>query len=113
MAAGLTVLLFSIAGIPPFAGFFAKFFAFLPAVEAGLLWLVIVAVLASVVSAVYYLRLIKLMWFDDTKDPMLAAPGGLVSLVGGGAFLVTVLPLLPFVAEPGRILIQNAAKALF
>jgi len=49
-------------GIPPLLGFFGKFFAFAPAMEAGMTWLVVLALIASVIGAFYYLRLVKIMW---------------------------------------------------
>lgn len=64
IAAMLAILLFSMAGIPPLAGFFGKFYIFMAVLEANLYSLAILGVLASVVSAYYYLRIIKLMYFD-------------------------------------------------
>ena len=63
----LTLCLISLTGIPPTAGFMAKFYIFSSAVQHGLLWLVIIAVLNSVVSAYYYLRVVKVMWFNEPK----------------------------------------------
>ncbi len=63
----LTILMFSLAGIPPLAGFFAKYFVFVAAIEAGLVALAVIGVLASVVGAYYYIRIIKVMWFDDAQ----------------------------------------------
>lgn len=63
MAALFTMLLFSIAGIPPFAGFIGKFLVFSAAVDAGLVWLAIVGAIAAVVSAAYYLRILASVWF--------------------------------------------------
>ncbi|MCB1502227.1 MAG: NADH-quinone oxidoreductase subunit NuoN [Bauldia sp.] len=65
MAFVLAIILFSLAGIPPLAGFFAKFYVFLAAIQAGLYVLSVIGVLASVVGAYYYLRIIKIMYFDD------------------------------------------------
>ena len=65
MAFLLAMLLFSLAGIPPLAGFFAKFYVFLAAIESGLYVLAVIGVLASVVGAFYYLRIIKIMYFDE------------------------------------------------
>src|SRR5581483_3694172 len=65
MAFFLAMLLFSLAGIPPLAGFFAKFYVFLAAIQAGLYALAVIGVLASVVGAYYYLRIVKLMYFDE------------------------------------------------
>ena len=55
----------SLAGLPPLAGFFAKFYVFLAAIQAGLIWPAVIGVLASAVGLVYYLRLVKLMYFDE------------------------------------------------
>ncbi|WP_421577135.1 NADH-quinone oxidoreductase subunit NuoN, partial [Shinella sp. M31] len=65
MATVLTILMFSLAGIPPMAGFFAKYFVFMAAIEAQLYALAIIGVLSSVVGAYYYLRVVKVMWFDE------------------------------------------------
>jgi len=65
IAVALTVFMFSLAGIPPLAGFFAKYFVFVAAIEAGLFALAIIGVLSSVVGAYYYIRIIKVMWFDS------------------------------------------------
>jgi len=64
MALALALLMFSLAGIPPLAGFFAKFYVFLAAIHAGLYTLAVIGVLASVIGAYYYLRIIKIMYFD-------------------------------------------------
>ena len=83
MAFFLGVLLFSLAGIPPLAGFFAKFYVFLAAIKAGLFTLAVIGVLSSVVGAYYYLTIVKIMYFDEPvksfeRMPMLlaAGPGG-------------------------------------
>lgn len=62
----LTILLFSLAGIPPLAGFWAKYFVFSSAIESGFYPLAIVGALSAVVAAFYYLRIIKVMWFDES-----------------------------------------------
>jgi NADH-quinone oxidoreductase subunit N len=67
------MLLFSLAGVPPLAGFFAKWYVFVAAIKAGLFTLSVVGVLTSVVGAYYYLSIVKVMYFDEplTKlDPM-------------------------------------------
>ena len=68
MAFALMVLMFALAGIPPLVGFFGKYFVFLAAIKAGLYPLAIIGVLASVVGAYYYLRIIKIMFFDEPKE---------------------------------------------
>lgn len=77
MALVLTALMFSLAGIPPLAGFFAKYYVFLAAIEAKLYTLAVIGVVASVVGAYYYLRIVKLMWFDDAKGGFEKAAGEL------------------------------------
>jgi len=66
----LTVLLFSLAGIPPLAGFFGKFFIFNAAINAGLSWLAVIGGIASVIAAFYYLRIVYLMYFGLSSDPL-------------------------------------------
>jgi NADH-quinone oxidoreductase subunit N len=64
-AFALAMLMFSLAGIPPLAGFFAKFYVFLAAIQTGLYPLAVIGVIASVVGAFYYLRIVKIMYFDE------------------------------------------------
>ena len=64
----MIILLLSMAGIPPFAGFFAKFYIFVSAVESNLLYLAIIGVIFSVISAFYYLKIIKIMYMDSQDD---------------------------------------------
>jgi len=70
LALGLMVMMFSMAGIPPLAGFFGKWYVFLAAVNAGLIPLAVIGVVMSVVGAFYYLRIIKIMYFEDTDEPL-------------------------------------------
>lgn len=69
-AVGLLVMMFSMAGIPPLAGFFGKWYVFLAAVNAGLIPLAVIGVLMSVVGAFYYLRIIRMMYFEASDDPL-------------------------------------------
>ena len=64
------IMMFSMAGIPPLAGFFGKWYVFLAAVNAGLVPLAVIGVVMSVVSAFYYLRIIKIMYFEETDEPI-------------------------------------------
>tara|TARA_A100000164_G_scaffold259933_1_gene231929 strand:- start:1452 stop:2486 length:1035 start_codon:yes stop_codon:yes gene_type:complete len=64
----LLIQLFSLAGIPPLAGFFAKFYIFIAVIEQSMYFLAVVGLLATVVSAFYYLRIIKVIYFDNSKD---------------------------------------------
>jgi NADH-quinone oxidoreductase subunit N len=70
----LAMLLFSMAGVPPLAGFFAKFYVFLAAIKAGLYVLAVIGVLASVVGAYYYLAIVKIMYFDEAAEGFYAMP---------------------------------------
>jgi NADH-quinone oxidoreductase subunit N len=89
MATVLTILMFSLAGIPPLAGFFAKYFVFVAAIEAQLYALAIIGVLASVVGAYYYLRVIKVMWFDEAKGEFARTAGELRLVFGlSGLFVL-------------------------
>ncbi len=85
MAFLLAMLLFSLAGIPPLAGFFAKFYVFLAAINAGLYTLAVIGVLTSVVGAFYYLSIVKTMYFDEPAPAFQRIPVslGFVLLVGG------------------------------
>ena len=68
MALALAVFMFSMAGVPPLAGFFGKLFVFFAAIDAGLYTLAIIGVLSSVVAAFYYMRIVKLMYFDEPAE---------------------------------------------
>ncbi len=74
MAFLMAMLLFSMAGVPPLAGFFAKFYVFLAAIKAGFYVLAVIGVLASVVGAYYYLLIVKTMYFDDAVEGFYAMP---------------------------------------
>ena len=110
MAGAFTLLLFSLAGIPPLVGFFAKFYVFLAAVEAGLTPLAVIGVLASAVAAFYYLRIIKVMMFDDPRDEFEPMAGELrVVLAASGAFTL----LFFLVWTPILSAATAAAQSLF
>jgi len=83
VAAALAILMFSLAGIPPLAGFFAKFYVIIAAVSAELYLLAIVGVLSSVVGAYYYLRIVKIMYFDEPVEAFDSTPGPELRLVLG------------------------------
>src|SRR6187397_1459066 len=76
------VMLFSLAGIPPLAGFFAKYFVFLAAIKAELYALAVIGVLASVVGAYYYLAIVKVMYFDEPAAPFEPMPRALKFVLG-------------------------------
>jgi NADH-quinone oxidoreductase subunit N len=106
----LAMLLFSMAGVPPLAGFFAKFYVFLAAIKAGLYVLAVIGVLASVVGAYYYLAIIKIMYFDDAVEGFYAMPVEL-KLVLAVCGLFNIL----FFLYPGPLVgaASAAARSLF
>ena len=96
MAAFMTTFMLSLAGIPWFAGFFGKFYVFMSAIEVGLYTLAILGVLASVISAFYYLRIIKIMYFDEAAEPFDRPSGRWLGIImGGAAILVTLWIVYP------------------
>jgi NADH-quinone oxidoreductase subunit N len=96
MALAMAIFMFSLAGIPPMAGFFGKFYVFMAAIDANLYALAILGVLASVVSAFYYLRIVKVMYFDDVKEPLDVPVGREMKVVMAvSAILVTFFILYP------------------
>jgi NADH-quinone oxidoreductase subunit N len=104
------MLLFSLAGIPPLAGFFAKFYVFLAAIQAGLFGLAVVGVVVSVVGAYYYLAIVKLMYFDDPAPGFEPMPRELRAVLA-----VTGLFNLLFFIYPAPLIeaANAAAKSLF
>jgi NADH-quinone oxidoreductase subunit N len=88
VAAMLAVLLFSLIGLPPLAGFFAKWHVFLAAIEANLFLLSVIGVLASAVSAYYYLRIVKVMYFDAPVRTFSPVPSGLGAVIALSGFLI-------------------------
>jgi NADH-quinone oxidoreductase subunit N len=91
----LAVMMFSMAGIPPLAGFLAKFYVFAAAIKSGLFALAVVGVLASVVAAYYYLRIVKIMFFDDVHErflPVERGPGLVMTLSALFVLLFIIVP---------------------
>ncbi|MDE0779310.1 MAG: NADH-quinone oxidoreductase subunit NuoN [Alphaproteobacteria bacterium] len=111
MALALAIFMFSMAGIPPLGGFFAKFFVFKAAIDAELYVLAVAGLLTSVVGAFYYLRIVKLMYFDESAEPFDKFLGREISV------LVTVTAVITafFFIGLGPVLTgaQTAAAALF
>ena len=112
MALAFAIFLFSLAGIPPLAGFFGKLYVFLAAVEAGLYTLAVIGVLASVVGAYYYLRIIKIMYFDEAKEPL---DKDAIGRSIGTVQAVSAILILLFFVWPSPVLTSAAmaARALF
>ena len=110
-AAGIAVLMFSLAGIPPLAGFFAKYFVFSAAVAAGLGWLAVAGVIASVISAFYYLAIVKRMYFDEAGEPLELAGGVSQRLALGLSAVAMILAVAPFEPFNGMGAPEAAASA--
>jgi len=110
MAFFLAMLLFSMAGVPPLAGFFAKFYVFLAAIKAGLYTLAVIGVLASVVGCYYYLMIVKVMYFDEPEGEFEVLPLELKAVLG-----VTGVFVLLFFVYPSPLVdaAATAAKSLF
>jgi NADH-quinone oxidoreductase subunit N len=111
VAGALAICMFSMSGIPPLAGFFGKLYVFLAAVAAGYYWLAVLGVLTSVVAAFYYLRIVKLMYFDEPAPAFDRPLGTGIGVVLAGTSLFTLL----FFVYPAPLLgaAAVAAAALF
>jgi len=88
VAAVMALLMFSLIGLPPLAGFFAKWHVFLAAIEAQLFVLAVIGVLASAISAYYYLRIVRKMYFDEPNLEFAAVPGELGVVMAISGFLI-------------------------
>jgi NADH-quinone oxidoreductase subunit N len=92
----MAVLMFSLAGIPPTAGFYAKLAVLSAAVNAGQIWLAVAAVVLSLIGAFYYLRIVKLMYFDEPKDAHpVNARGSFRVLLSANGLAMLVFGLMP------------------
>ena len=91
----LAMMMFSLAGIPPLAGFFSKFYVFAAAVQAGLFTLAVIGVVTSVIGAYYYIRLVKLMYFDEPRPGFDPLPAGPQAVLVGCAVVVTLFWVVP------------------
>ena len=110
MAAALTIFLFSMAGIPPFSGFIGKYFIFGAAMQAHLVALAVVGVASSAVSAFYYIRVIKVMYFDAPEPAFDLRPSSLSIVAGAGALFTLIFFIFP---APVVAAAEAAAKGLF
>lgn len=110
MAFALSMMMFSLAGIPPLAGFWAKFYVFLAAIDAKLYTLAVVGVVTSVIGAYYYLRLVKIIYFDDAKPAFEKGDLGVRAVLLVSTIFVLVLSLVP---APLFDSAAAAAKSLF
>jgi len=107
LALAFAIFMFSLAGIPPLAGFLAKFYIFLAAIDAGFYGLAVIGVLASVVGAYYYVRIVKVMYFDEPA-PAFDQP---VSPVVGTVLAIAAVLILLFFIYPAPLADSAAAAA--
>ena len=110
LALAMAVFMFSMAGIPPFSGFFGKLYVFLPAIQSGYFTLAVIGVLTSVVGAYYYLRIVKVMYFDAAEPAFDARPTSISFVAGVGALVTTLFFVFP---APVVGAAQAAARVLF
>ncbi len=106
-AMAMAIFMFSMAGIPPLAGFFGKLYIFLAAIQAELYMLAVIGVLTSVVSAFYYLRIVKIMYFDDVGETLDKPVGRELSMVLAGTGVIVLF----FFVYPSPILTSAASAA--
>ena len=111
LALALAIFMFSMSGIPPLAGFFAKFYIFLAAIQAELYALAVIGVISSVVAAFYYLRIVKVMYFDELVEALDRPIGRNLSVVLVGCSVLVLF----FFAYPAPLLsfAEDASAALF
>jgi NADH-quinone oxidoreductase subunit N len=110
LAFSLAAMMFSLAGIPPLAGFFAKFYVFMAAVDAGLTWLAVVGAILSVIGAFYYLRVIKVMYFDEPKGTFEAMPLQVKLVLSISSAFIVLFWIVP---APLVLAANKAAQAFF
>ncbi|MGE0231154.1 MAG: NADH-quinone oxidoreductase subunit NuoN [Flavobacteriaceae bacterium] len=106
----LAILLFSMAGIPPLAGFFAKWYVFMAAIGEGLYLLAVIGVVASVIGAYYYLRIIKIMYFDEPAEKFSPLTGEMRAVLAISGVVTVFFVAYPW---PLRSAAEAAARSLF
>jgi NADH-quinone oxidoreductase subunit N len=107
VALAMVIFMFSLAGVPPMAGFFGKYFIFLAAVNAHMVPLAVVGVLSSVIACYYYIRIVKVMYFDDPGQPLDSIPGiGVPSVLA-----ITAACMIIFTIWPAPIVDSATAAA--
>ncbi len=106
IALGLAIFMFSMAGIPPLAGFFGKLYIFQAAIEAEFYTVAIIGVLTSVIAAFYYLRIIRIIYFEELQDPLDQSVDREIGILVG----ISSLLILAFITYPEPV-VSNAATA--
>ena len=100
LAALLAIIMFSLAGIPPLAGFFAKYYVFIAAIKSGLTWLAVLGIISSVISVYFYLRIVVLMYFKDSEEEIVQSK----SFSGFFGVAISVLLVILLGIMPGSLL---------
>jgi NADH-quinone oxidoreductase subunit N len=112
LAAAIAIFMFSLAGVPPLFGFWPKLLVFNAAVDAGLIALAVAGIVGTVVGAYYYLRIIKIMYFDENPSPLVRSRAP----IEGGLILIAALLVSPLgyllIGPLGR-LADHAARSIF
>lgn len=108
----LAICLFSMAGIPPLIGFFAKYMVLYSAIDNGYYFLALVAILASVVSAAYYLRVIRVIHFDNNAQNVKGSDGGVLTSTHSYVIAVLTLFIALFILSPSVFLNSSNVLAL-
>jgi NADH-quinone oxidoreductase subunit N len=111
LAFSIAVLMFSMAGIPPLAGFLGKFYIFVSAIEANLYSLAVAGLISSVIAAYYYLKIVKIMYFDEVNTSIEVYSSKEMTLLFAAAIIFNLLFM--FLSERFVTVANNAAKALF
>jgi NADH-quinone oxidoreductase subunit N len=107
LAMVLSLFMFSMAGIPPLAGFFGKMYIIIAAIGAGLTWMAVIAVIVSVISGYYYIKIVKIMYFDESTQPLDHYAPFLVQTGIAISALVTLL----FFLYPSPLILEAKAAA--
>ena len=107
IAISFLIILFSLAGIPPLGGFFAKFYVFMAVIESEMYLLAIMGLLTTVISAFYYLRIIKIIYFDEMKTSL----DYIKNLNISGTIFISCIFLITFFLYPS--VLNNIVQSIF
>ncbi len=110
LGVAMGVFMFSLTGFPPLGGFLGKVYVFAPAIEAGLVWLVLIGVLASAVSAYYYLRVLYVFWFGSSEDEAVRGEAFPVPTASAAVLVTCVVALLLLGIYPGPALFETTTS---
>jgi NADH-ubiquinone oxidoreductase chain 2 len=114
LALSMIICLFSMAGIPPLMGFFAKYAVLYTAIHNGYYFISLVGIITSVISAAYYLRVVRVLYFDSSNSPEASDASGALNLTSTHSYLIAVLTaiIVLFVLQPSLILNSTQLMAM-